>query len=56
MLDEMDDSDPMKLEVRGYAHIFLAAKIIFLILDFGSVPTNGTKNGGKFYVMRFCLI
>ena len=56
ILDEMDDADPMQPEIRGDAHILPAAEIIFLMLDFGSDPTNGTENGGKSYSIRFCLI
>ena len=44
MLDEMDDTEPIKPEFRGNAKILLTAKRISPMLDVGSVCINGTEN------------
>ena len=49
----MDDADPMQPKFRGDEQMLLSQKIIFPMLDLGSISTNGTENIGKFYFVLY---
>ena len=56
ILDGKNDVDPMIPEMIDNWKMSLAAKNIYLTLNFGSGLTNGTTKNGKYYLMQFYLI